>query len=107
MRYLDAAMNSEQAKKDGFLPVEFILMTEASVTHTGRLYPDGIGARAELDAEDGAVVKIRCKPDPTAMAKIKRYPGARVKLDVKCGKRSAAFVVFQDPIEWVRAHVLF
>jgi hypothetical protein len=107
MRYLDLAM--QQATKDGpgYLDVEFILMTDASVTHKGRLYPDGISPRAELDAEDGAVVKLRCIPDPEAMPKIKRYPDARVKADVKCGKRSIMFVVFQDPIEWVRAHVLF
>ena len=107
MRYLDAAMNSEEAKKLGYLPVEFILMTDSSTYHKGRLYPDGIGARAELDAEDGAVVKLRCVPDKDSMEKLTRYPEARVKVDVKCGKRSAAFVVFQDPIEWVRAHVIF
>ncbi len=43
----------QQASKDGpgYLDVEFILMTDASVTHKGRLYPDGISPRAELDAE--------------------------------------------------------
>ena len=112
MRYLDLAMKDAVAKaaaenKLGYLDVEFILMTDASVTHKGKLFPDGIGSRAELDSEDGAVVKLRCIPDDDAMEHIKRYPGARVKADVKCGKRSAAFVVFQDPIEWVRAHVLF
>jgi len=105
MRYLDHAM--EQAKDKGYLDVEFILMTDASVTHNGRLYPDGIGKRAELDAEDGAVVKLRCIPDQDAMKGIKRFPNAQLIADVKCGKRSAAFVVFQDTIEWVRAHAIF
>lgn len=107
MRYLDLAMEEAKKSGKGYLDVEFILMSEASVYYKGKLYPEGIGQRAELDAEDGAVVKLRCIPDPDAMSNIKRFPGARVKLDVKCGKRSAAFVVFQDPIEWVRAHVLF
>ena len=107
MRYLDAAINTKKAKEDGFLPVEFILMTDAAVTHKGILRTEGVGVRAELDAEDGAVVKLRCIPDEEAMTKIKPYPDAQVKLDVKCGKRSAAFVVFQDVIEWVRAHVFF
>jgi hypothetical protein len=107
MRYLDAAMNDAVKDKKGFLPCDFILMGQAATYYKGRLYPEDIGKRAELDAEDGAIVKLRCIPDSEAMAAMQKLPGAVVKVDVKCGKRSAAFVVFQDVIEWVRAHVIF
>ena len=105
MRFLDLAM--QDTKDKGYLDVEFILMTDPKVTHTGKLYSEGVSQRAELDAEDGAVVKLRCIPDPEAMKQIKRYPGARVIADIKCGKRSAAFVWFHEVVEWVRANVWF
>jgi hypothetical protein len=38
---------------------------------------------------------------------ITRRPGARVMADVKCGKRSVAFVCFYEVIEWIRANVFF
>ncbi len=105
MRFLDLAM--QDAKDKGYLDMKFILMTDPKVTHKGRLNFDGVSQRAELDAEDGAVVKLRCIPDPEAMKQIKRYPGARVIADIKCGKRSAAFVWFHEVVEWVRANVWF
>ncbi len=107
MRYLDLAM--QKALKDGkeYLDVDFILLADSKVTHNARVYPDGISQRAELDAEDGAVVKIRCKPESAAMEKIQRYPEARIIADIKCGKESAAFVWFHEVVEWVRANVWF
>ena len=107
MRYLDLAM--QKALKDGkeYLDVDFILLADSKVTHNARVYPEGISQRAELDAEDGAVVKIRCKPDSAAMEKIQRYPEARIIADIKCGKESAAFVWFHEVVEWVRANVWF
>ena len=107
MRFLDLALQAAKDKGTDYLDVEFILMTDPKVTHNGKLYFDGVSQRAELDAEDGAVVKLRCKPDVEAMKNIKRYPGARVIADVKCGKRSAAFVWFHEVVEWVRANVWF
>ena len=105
MRFLDLAM--QEAKDKGYLDMKFILMSETTITRWGRLNFDGVSQRAELDAEDGAVVKLRCIPDAEAMKQIKRYPGARVIADVKCGKRSAAFVWFHEVVEWVRANVWF
>ena len=105
MRYLDQAMLS--AKDKGYLDVEFILMTDPKVTHKGKVYAKGVCQRAELDAEDGAVVKMRCIPDSEAMKQILRYTEARVIADVKCGQRSAAFVWFHEVVEWVRANVWF
>ena len=107
MRYLDSAMKDAKDKGLDYLPVEFILMSDPKDTHLGKLYFEGVSQRAELDPEDGAVVKLRCIPDPAAMEKIVRFPGTRVIADVKCGKRSAAFVWFHEVVEWVRANVWF
>jgi folate-dependent phosphoribosylglycinamide formyltransferase PurN len=42
-----------------------------------------------------------------ALLEITRRPGAQVMADVKCGKRSVAFVCFYEVIEWIRANVFF
>jgi len=106
MRYLDLAM--KDAKDKEHLDVEFIVLSDTGGgNHKGRLEVSGISQRAELDPEDGAVVKLRCIPDAEAMKLIKRFPDARVIADVKCGKRSAAFVWFHEVVEWVRANVWF
>jgi multidrug efflux pump subunit AcrA (membrane-fusion protein) len=99
MAYLD-----ENLKGKEFLPVEFILMTEPSTSLTGKLYPADVHQRAEVSGEDGTIVRVRVIPDNLVQ---KPYPGARVIADIKCGKRSAAFVWFYQVVEWVRANVLF
>lgn len=109
MRYLDDAMKKAEDEagktgKEGFLPVEFILMTEPNTTRMGKLYRKNIQHRSEVDAEDGSVVRLRVTPD--SMEGLAR-PGAKVKADVKCGRRTAAFVWFYEVIEWIRANLLF
>ena len=112
MRYLDGAFKTEGVHKidesgQKYLDVEIILMTKPDAKHYGRLYQPAVGQRAELDPEDGAVVRMRCVPNDQAMLEISRRPGARVMADVKCGKRSVAFVCFYEVIEWIRANILF
>jgi hypothetical protein len=102
MKYLDDAfgrLNTDELK------VEFILMTDPSKTHTGLLSKQQVHQRAEVEGDEGPVVKLRVIPD--SMEGISRRPGTRVIADVKCGKRSAAFTWFYEVIEWVRAHVIF
>ncbi len=105
MRYLDQAMQG--AKDKGYLDVKFVLKSKPDITHKGRLYANGVCQRAELDAEDGAIVKLRCIPDSDAMNQIPRFTETQVIADVKCGKRSAAFVWFHEVVEWVRINVWF
>jgi multidrug resistance efflux pump len=105
MRYLDYAFSQEKEKD--YLPVDFIMMNDSSVAHTGKLYITGVSARAELHPEDGPVVKLRCIPDEESMKKLSRDPGARVIAKVRAGRRSAAFVWFHEVVEWVRAYLLF
>jgi hypothetical protein len=112
MRYLDGAFANERVVKTDeqgqkYLDVEIILMTKPDTKHYGKLYQPAVGQRAELDPEDGAVVRLRCVPNDKALLEISRRPGARVMADVKCGKRSVAFVVFYEVIEWIRANLLF
>ncbi|MFM8574232.1 MAG: efflux RND transporter periplasmic adaptor subunit [Pirellula sp.] len=112
MRYLDGAFNNERACKTDeagqkYLDVEIILMTKPDKKHYGKLYQPAVGQRAELDPEDGAVVRLRCVPNDQALLEISRRPGARVMADIKAGKRSVAFVCFYEVIEWIRANILF
>lgn len=109
MKYLDRAIADS---KEGFLMVDFILMTNPSKTLKGKLYRNGIESHAEVDPDDGPVVKVIVIPEPDSTNPQDPFgdltkPGAQLKADIKCGKRSAAFVWFHEVIEWVRAHVLF
>lgn len=102
MRYLDDAVRKSGDKS---IEVEYILATDPSTKHKGSLSAEAIHARAELDPEEGAIVKLRVKPE--SMEGITRRPGAKVIADVNCGKRSAAFVWSHEVIEWVMANVVF
>nr|MCU0717670.1 efflux RND transporter periplasmic adaptor subunit [Pirellula sp.] len=114
MSYLLQAFEDEKAKNPGLtnsqqlmLPVDFIMMTDPSKSYSGKLSYSGVSGRAELNAEDGPVVKLRCNPDPESLKALSRNPGARVIAKVKAGRRSAAFVWFHEVVEWVRAYLLF
>jgi len=107
MRYLDLAMQEAKDKGLDYLEMDFVLKSATEITRKGKLLITGVSQRAELDAEDGAVVKLRCTPDAEAMQLIRKYPGAEVIAGVKCGKRSAAFVWFHEVVEWLRINVWF
>ena len=107
MRYLDLAMKEANDKGLDYLEVDFVLKSETEVTRKGKLYSTAISRRAELDAEDGAVVKLRVIPDAEMIKEIEKYPGAQVVAGVKCGKRNAAFVWFHEVPEWLRINVWF
>ncbi len=102
MKYLDAAVKDTSTES---LQVQYILATDPSQDHQGTLYKNLIHGRAELDPTEGAVVKLRVKPE--SMEGISRRPGAKVIADVTCGRASAAFVWFHEVIEWVQANVIF
>lgn len=102
MKYLDAALKEADGKP---LEVDFILATDPSKDYQGTLDAKSIHARAELDPTDGAVVKLRVKPN--SMEGISRRPGAKVIADVTCGRNTAAFVWFHEVVEWVQANVIF
>ncbi|MFO1066115.1 MAG: biotin/lipoyl-binding protein [Pirellulales bacterium] len=104
MRYLDDAIKSAAGKS---LPVNYIMATDSTTTLKGELPIDSVNHRAELDQEEGAIVKLYVKPDPTQLTNVHKRLGAEVTADVTCGKRSAAFVWFHEVVEWVYANVVF
>ncbi len=102
MKYLvDAIENKKE------LDVEFIQVADPATRLRGKLYEHEVHQRSELDPEEGATVKLRVYPDADTFAKLTRIPGIKVIAEVKCGKRSAAFVWFHEVVEWVRANILF
>ncbi len=104
MKYIDEAINDPK-NTNKTLPVEYIMLTDTSTGLTGTLSLEGMHKRAELDPEEGAIVKLRVRPDD--VSKISRRAGAEAKADVTCGKASAAFVWFHPVIEWIYANVIF
>ncbi len=102
MKHLDDAITRAEGEP---LEVDFIQSTNPSRDHKGKLFPKDVHYRAELDPTDGAVVKLRVKPD--TLEGLSQKPGSRVIADVVCGRRSAAYVWFHEVVEWVQANVLF
>ncbi len=102
MKYLDDAFKVSAGQP---LEVDFIQLTDASQYHKGKLQLADVHYRAELDPTDGAVVKLRVKPD--TLDGLSRRPGSKVIADVVAGRRSAAFVWFHEVVEWVQANVIF
>ncbi len=102
MKYLDDAFKASNGQD---LLVDYIQSTNPSMDHTGKLSKADVHYRAELDPTDGAVVKLRVKPDK--LDGLSRRAGSKVIADVVCGKRSAAFVWFHEVVEWVQANVIF
>ncbi|MFM7930321.1 MAG: efflux RND transporter periplasmic adaptor subunit, partial [Pirellula sp.] len=75
MRYLVGAFANDRVVKtddkgEKYLEVEIILMTKPDTKHYGKLYQPAVGQRAELDPEDGAVVRLRCVPNDKALLEI-------------------------------------
>ncbi len=104
MKHLDDWINSDQQKGKP-LTVDYVLASDPSTYRTGKMTPDAIHARAQLDTEDGPVVKMRVQPD--SMAGITPRPNTTVIAKVNCGRGSAAFVWFHEVVEWFQANVKF
>ncbi len=102
MKHLDDAVVANGGEA---LKVSYVLASDPSVYHTGKLSTDAIHARAQLDSADGTVVKMLVKPD--SLEGFNRRPNTTVIAKVNCGKRSAAYVWFHEVVEWFQANVLF
>jgi multidrug efflux pump subunit AcrA (membrane-fusion protein) len=102
MKHLDDAVVASGQQS---LNVSFVLASDPSNYHSGKLPVDAIHARAQMDTNEGTVVKMRVLPDTAA--KLTRRPNTTVIAKVNCGKRSAAFVWFHEVVEWFQANVLF
>lgn len=102
MKHLDNAFGQSNQQP---LPVSFVLASDPSVYHSGKLSLQAVHARAQLDTTDGTIVKMRVQPD-TAES-LTRRPNTTVIGKVNCGRRSAAFVWLHEVVEWFQANVLF
>ncbi|MFO0940407.1 MAG: efflux RND transporter periplasmic adaptor subunit [Pirellulales bacterium] len=104
MKHLDDWMHTDQQQGKP-LTIDYVLASDPSTYRTGKMTPDAIHARAQLDTEDGPVVKMRVKPD--SMEGITPRPNTTVIAKVNCGRASAAFVWFHEVVEWFQANVKF
>lgn len=102
MKHLDTAVETSHQQP---LNVTYVLYSDPSVNHTGKLFPNAIHARAQLDSTDGTVVKMRVQPD--SLDGLSRRPNTTVAAKVNCGRASAAYVWFHEVVEWFQANVLF
>jgi Biotin-lipoyl like len=102
MRHFDDAAKSAGGQP---LKVDYVLASDPSIYRTGKLSLNAINARAQLDTEDGPIVKMRVQPD--SMEGITPRPNTTIIAKVHCGKRSAAYVWFHEVAEWFRANVMF
>ncbi len=94
MRHLDQALKDANGKP---LDVEFILATDPDTTLKGQLIE--VERRAEHDAEEGAVVRLRVRSDDLKGDFLQS--GARVTADIKCGRAPAGYVWFYQVYEWI------
>lgn len=102
MKHLDDAIHKSQGQP---LKVTYVLYSDPSVNHAGKLAKESVHARAQLDSTDGTVVKMRVQPD--SLEGLSRRPNTTVAAKVNCGKASAAYVWFHEVVEWFQANVLF
>jgi biotin carboxyl carrier protein len=84
------------------LGVDFILMTDPGVNHTGKVLH--VNPTAEPHEEHGNIVRIRVKPDEKL---VNPRPGATVTADVHCGRAPILWSYLHEAWEWVEANLLF
>jgi hypothetical protein len=85
------------------LAVSFMLATEPSVTHQGRL--DQIAGVSETIDEQGPTTTAIASIDRAAIPQLR--PGATVTAKIDCGKRSIGYVWLHDVIDVFRTRVIF
>lgn len=105
MKHIDAAFAEAAANGQNYLEVDFIVKSHPETTLKGRLKPSGVHQQAELNGDEGTIVKLQIIPE--SMKGISELPGAEVTVDVKCGRASAVYSWLHEIPEWIRANVIF
>lgn len=85
------------------LLVTFILATDPSTSHQGRIV--SMHQTAEVRGDEGNTVLVRVKIDKRQLPYLR--PGAGVTGKVYCGRRAIGFVWFHDVMAFVQREVLF
>jgi hypothetical protein len=95
----------QRAQQDGSdpLPVEFVMASDP--TRTFRAEVREVATRSELDPQTGSVVRVVAVPEPHP--ELSRRIGADVQARIHCGRRSLAYVLFGDVVEFVQRHFWF
>lgn len=105
---LEALATSCDAPDDR-LDVTYILATEPSITHKGKVQE--IHRSAEVRGDEGNTVLIKIELDQAEMKQLrdekKLRPGATVTAKIYCGKRPLGYVLLHDVIEFIQSRVLF
>ncbi|MEN6450044.1 MAG: hemolysin D [Thermoguttaceae bacterium] len=87
--------------EDDRLEVSFILATEPSVTHKGRIHE--IARSAEVRGDEGNTVLIKVwEVDKAAIGRAALKPGANATAKVDCGVRPLGYVLLYDLISWMQ-----
>ena len=99
------ALPRERAPDDR-LEVTYILATEPSTTHHGRVQE--IARSAEVRGDEGNTVLIRVREiDKAELGAASLKPGATVTAKVDCGRRCLGYVLLHDLIAFVQARIIF
>ena len=83
---------------DDRLTVSYILATDPSVKHKGKVVE--IHRTAEVWGKEGNTVLMKVKIDKSDLAS--RSPGTGVTAKVDCGRRSLGYVLLHDVIGWIQ-----
>jgi len=88
---------------DSRLPVTFILATDPSTEHEGRV--EEIHLSAEVRGEEGNTVLVKVAIHKEDLPHLR--PGASVNAKVHCGTRSIGYTWFHDLLKFVESRILF
>jgi hypothetical protein len=82
------------------LAAEFIVATAAETTLEGSL--EAVATRSTTAPDRGSVVEVFVSTDKTRLPNPRI--GAEVRAKIDCGRRSLAYVLFGDVVEFVQRH---
>lgn len=95
-----------EAQENGLpLQVEFVLATDPSNTREGAVLE--IAQRADLDEEEGNIVRIKVAFPPESLSPELMRPGAAVTAKVHCGQRALGYVWLHDVVDWCYREIVF
>ena len=100
---------TQERLPDHRLEVSYILATEPSVTHYGRIYE--IHRSAEVRGDEGNTVLIKIELEKSEMQTLREQqklrPGATVTAKVDCGRRPLGYVLLHDLFDFIQSRIIF
>ncbi len=100
---------TQERLPDHRLEVSYILATEPSVTHYGRIYE--IHRSAEVRGDEGNTVLIKIELEKSEMQTLREQqklrPGATVTAKVDCGLQPLGYVFLHDLFDFIQSRIIF